>query len=77
MPTKISVIVPYYKGNQYLPRLFASIEAIIPICQEEATEVEPISEEAAEVVEATEGEMAEEITLESEIETTSTDETIE
>ncbi|MBR4864472.1 MAG: glycosyltransferase family 2 protein [Oscillospiraceae bacterium] len=42
MPSKISVIVPFYKGNQYLPRLFASIEAIVPICRAEDTEVEVI-----------------------------------
>lgn len=42
MSSKVSVIVPFYKGNQYLPRLFASIEAIVPICEEEDTAVEVV-----------------------------------
>ena len=40
MASKISVIVPFYKGNQYLPRLFASIEAVIPVCEAENTQIE-------------------------------------
>ena len=42
MSSKVSVIVPFYKGNPYLPRLFASIEAIVPICREEDTAVEVV-----------------------------------
>ena len=42
MSSTISVIVPFYKGNQYLPRLFASIEATMPICREEDTQIEVI-----------------------------------
>ena len=42
MSSKISVIVPFYKGNPYLPRLFASIGAIVPVCKEEDTQVEVI-----------------------------------
>ncbi len=42
MSSKISVIVPFYKGNQYLPRLFASIEAVLPVCEEESTQMEVV-----------------------------------
>lgn len=42
MSSKVSVVVPFYKGNQYLPRLFASIEAICAVCREEDTQVEVI-----------------------------------
>lgn len=42
MPSKISVIVPFYKGNQYLNRLFHSIESIMPVCHEEDTQLEVI-----------------------------------
>ena len=42
MPSTISVIVPFYKGNQYLSQLFSSIEAALPICEEENTQLEVI-----------------------------------
>jgi glycosyltransferase involved in cell wall biosynthesis len=40
MSSKVSIIVPFYKGNQYLPRLFASITAAAAVCEEEDTKME-------------------------------------
>lgn len=39
---KISIIIPFYRGNDFLPRLFDSITKVARVCQNNETDIEVI-----------------------------------